>query len=462
MKKQNSEIVLNVYGGLGVVISAILESKSSETENFWVGHDPKVQSSYRVRDRKTGITRIGYPIVSHGDYEQHYNIACKGTWWPVCHGLMTSSLFTDDNSIVQKAFEAHDRVQQKLAEQIFIDLRQDSKVLVHDYHLTGVARALRELGFDGKIGFYLHIPFPKPKDFWEMPNPVNILQNLCFFDFLGFQTKERDLYNFIWTLKDAAKEKRIFNLQWPKENTVIVNGRKIIFGNYPTRILPKKVESLAAANDRNPNVLNLLAACKGKRKLIVTGGRFDYTKGFFENLLGLQKLLQEIPSLAEEIYVFMVMQPTKYHLESYSNYQQKTLQLADSLAKDYPDTFCFHCLGLPREEWLAIMRKADVGLITPIADGQNLTAQEFIIVQAPENPGVLVISKGAGFSEELLPLEDGIIVSDPRNIDEMKKAILKGIKFTQQRAKNINKIQRKVIEDYSAIDFGKDLSQSLQ
>lgn len=451
---------LDVYGGLGVVVCSMLKNRlGSDEEHYWVGFGTKEEVRY---DGSLNVTVASYVPSSAEDYSVHYNLACKGTWWPVCHGLLGSSIiypfshFEDGKDQLLSAFHAHRRVQKELGERVaqLLQGKNNASVVVHDYQLTGIASQLRNAGVTTPIGYYHHVPFPSPADFWHLPFAAEILLDLLNFDALGFHTSQRDVNRFSALLDQAYKLGLISFERLTPQSIRLNDGRIVRYSKIPARIDPYEVKSVAK-NAADCGFVRSVLEKAGGRKLILSGGRFDYTKGYFESLATLRYLLRTSPELAGEIYVFMNLQKTRYALSAYDTYQRKTLALAEELHASYPDTFGIWQSPVQRSELLGLAGRSDICLVTPLMDGQNLVAQEFVASQQEDkDPGVLVISKGAGFCEDL---SDGLILNDPRDPEEHIRLLQEAISLPSDRRRSIHEQQWKVLAGYTSKEFGEDL-----
>jgi trehalose 6-phosphate synthase/phosphatase len=308
--------------------------------------------------------------------------------WPSFHYLM------EQVPPAAQDWDTYFRVNERFAAVVEAHHHPDDLVWIHDYQLMLVPRLLRQRLPDARIGFFLHIPFPAPEVFRTLPHHERLLEGLLGADLVGFHTPAY-LRHF------AASVLRSLGAT-PDVDRIHVDGRDVRLGVFPMGVDAQKFSALAG----DPTVVDEAAALRGTDHQAVLVGidRLDHTKGVPRRLLALETLLRRHPDLAEHVRLVQVAVPSRTGVEAY----QELRNTVDALVGRINGTF-----GTPRwvpvhyvyrsldeRALVALYRAADVMLVTPVRDGMNLVAKEFIASRTDED-GVLVLSEFAGAASEL-------------------------------------------------------------
>ena len=269
-----------------------------------------------------------------------------------------------------------------------------------------------------RIGFFLHIPFPAAQVLVSVPPHRDLVESLCAFDLLGFQTEPdlRAFCDYIESEADGAIE-RDGHLA-----TVRAFGRTLRAAAYPIGVHPDEIASLAQAGEHGKAVRTLATSLRG-RKLIMSVDRLDYSKGLVERFRAFEKLLEHEPSHRNRVSFLQIAPSTRAELRAY---QDIRLQLEGESGRingrfaelDWAPILYIH-RQYDRQLLAALYRLARVGYVTPLRDGMNLVAKEYVSAQNPEDPGVLVLSRFAGAARELT----GALIVNPIDIDGMADAL---------------------------------------
>lgn len=276
-------------------------------------------------------------------------------------------------------YEAYQRINREFAATIHTHLRPRDRLWVHDYHLLPLGRCLRERNVEHSIGFFLHVPVPSLQHLRQVPESIAAFEALECYDVVGVQT--------------AADAARLSELSPGLTENVVVA---------PVGV---DVEQLRALADTDTESILATVRHHGCR-LLVGVDRLDYTKGLVERLRGFDALLRDYPSYRGAITLLQVVAPSRAGVAGYDCLLRQIQTVATRINRRWgtPTWRPLHLRkeALPREQAVALLRRADVGLVTPTCDGMNLVAKEFVAAQDPRDPGVLVLSRQAGAAETLM------------------------------------------------------------
>jgi len=412
-------------GGLAVGVYDALK----ETGGMWFGWSGDVLASGQPQiqlEERGPVTFATIGLVRR-DYDQYYRGFSNATLWPAFH--YRADLIQYD----RHDFEGYWRVNAWLAQQLVPLLRDDDVIWVHDYHLIPFAQALRAAGVKNRIGFFLHIPFPASQVLLAVPPHRQLVEAMCSFDLLGFQT-EPDLRAFCdYVVHEAAGE-----CEHPAEgpSTIRAFGRTLRASAYPIGVYPDEIAQLAKAGARGKPVRTMKATLHG-RKLIMSVDRLDYSKGLVERFRAFERLLDQVPAMRNNVSFVQIAPPTRADMHAY---QDIRLQLEGESGRingrfaelDWTPIRYIH-RQYERQVLAALFRESHVGYVTPLRDGMNLVAKEYVSAQDPDDPGVLVLSRFAGAAQEL----EGALIVNPIDIDGMAEALATALAMpvAQRRAR---------------------------
>ncbi|MFO0982879.1 MAG: trehalose-6-phosphate synthase [Planctomycetota bacterium] len=375
---------------VGGLASAVFGALRRSPGSLWFGWSGKVerQASDRLIERELHQVRLIGASLSHSDVESYYHGFCNAALWPLLHcfpGKIVLSL--------QQERHYH-RMQQRFARLLMPLLEPGDFVWVHDYHLMPLGRALRQLGWRGRLGFFLHVPVP-PFDLWRiLPDPSDMLSALLDYDQVGFHVRGfRDNYIDCCVRELGARV---------HADVIRVGGRMQRVGHYPVGIDP---EPFLATADGGRELEHPLCHVVRGRRLILGVDRLDYTKGIPERLIAFEDLIRRYPRWRKLVSLVQIASPSRTQVRSYVQ-QKRTLdalvgRINGQLAEHDWVPIRYLYRSYPRDVLARFYRDAHVGLVTPLRDGMNLVAKEFIAAQSADDPGVLVLSRFAGAAEEL-------------------------------------------------------------
>jgi trehalose 6-phosphate synthase len=337
-----------------------------------------------------GNIRFAAIDLKPAEFDAYYNGYCNGTLWPLFH------YFPDRFTHEQRQYEAYQAVNAQFARQLMKILRPGDAVWVHDYQLIPLGRYLRELRFDGPIGFFLHIPFPHVQILRLLPNYAELVRDMCQYDLAGFQTAD-DMYSFLTCLEPAPGT-------LPASQRIEFAGHSVRLGAYPIGIDVEGVMNAAVTTYAQETVQRMAVSLMG-RKLIIGVDRLDYTKGLTERFAAYEQFLEGFPENQGKVTFLQIAPPSRSRVLAYGEIRRGLEQCAGRLNGRFAEADWTPIRYLNRDythaTLMGFLRAAKVALVTPVRDGMNLVAKEFVAAQDPEDPGVLILSPMAGAAQEL-------------------------------------------------------------
>ncbi len=407
-------------GGLAVALGDAIRAVGG----IWFGWDGNVVEEDTplvvTETVQSNVTVATIPMTGQ-DYDEYYLGFSNKVLWPVCHYRLDLVQFEP------AYFEGYKRVNKTFANALAPILRKDDLVWVHDYHLMSLASELRALGTKQRLGFFLHIPFPPPELLQAIPAHDWLIQALFHFDVIGFQTSNdaSNFHRFVLEHAGGAMHGR---------GHIEAFGRTIIARDFPIGI---DVEEFAAAAQTSEaaSQIERLNRRTIVRSHIIGVDRLDYTKGLPERFKAFGKLLETHPEHLKTVTFMQIAPPTRIELEAYANIRKELEELSGAINGEFGDfdwtPLRYIHRTIPRNTLAALFRGCGAGLVTPLRDGMNLVAKEYVAAQNEEDPGVLVLSKFAGAAEELV---EALIVN-PYNIDDMANAMQAALKMPLRERK---------------------------
>jgi trehalose 6-phosphate synthase len=377
-------------GGLAVGVLAALKTDGG----VWFGWSGKTTDSEPgdAHTRKAGNIEFVTVDLNKVDFEGYYTGFSNNTLWPLLHFMLGYFSFS------RTQYGAYCRVNEFFARRLVRIIEPDDLIWVHDYHLFPLGAELRRAGVSQPIGFFLHVPFPNFDILRSLPCYMHILRALASYDVVGFQT-DRDL----WSFQECLTQ--------PEVGGVIHdNGHVTVFGRtlralaFPIGIDVDECQAVAAKNIDHPNVQRLADSLQDK-KLVIGVDRLDYSKGLELRFRGYESLLENYPSTRGRVTFMQIAPPTRAGVRTYDDIRQGLERAAGNINGRFAEMdwvpIRYLNRGYSRDILMAILRLAAVGLVTPIRDGMNLVAKEYVASQDPEDPGVPVLSTLCGAAREL-------------------------------------------------------------
>lgn len=376
-------------GGLAV---AVLDSLK-ERGGIWFGWSGEVrdQAADTPAISATGrITRATLDLTP-ADHEEYYNGYANRTLWPLLHYRV--GLF----EYASRFYAGYQRVNARFARGLAPMLKPDDLIWIHDYHLILLARELRRAGAKNHIGFFLHTPFPPVEVFAVLPRQKELVEALSYCDLIGFQTSI-DLRAF----QDYVRHEvggTVF-----ADDTIEAFGRRFRAGTFPISIDARRFAELGARGAQNRTCQRLRDSLVG-RMLLIGVDRLDYSKGLDNRFRAFEFLLERHPEHRAQISFLQIAPPTREDVPEYRTIRAELEGLSGRINGRFAELDWVPIRYLNRSFGRSVLagafRLSRVGVVTPLRDGMNLVAKEFVAAQDPEDPGVLVLSRFAGAAREL-------------------------------------------------------------
>lgn len=408
-------------GGLAVALAAALR----ESNGIWFGWSGELTEEFTGQitfRRAEGVATATIDLEAQ-DIEEYYNGFANRTLWPLFHYRL------DLTEIARDYAGGYARVNSRFADTVGPLIEPDDLIWVHDYHLMPLGQQLRERGFDNRIGFFLHTPWPPSSLLVSLPDHRKLVESLLSYDVIGFHSHEwrQAFMDYVAAHLDARME-----------------GDRVIFGDRTSLLLICPIgldtEEFCAAAGTPAAVeaeTRLIHSAVGK-DVIVGVDRLDYSKGLQERFSAYELLLTTRPELREKVFLLQIAPPSRGDVPSYQQIRAELNSLSGSINGEFAATdwvpVRYVNKGYSRDQLFGIYRASRVGLITPLRDGMNLVAKEYVAAQNPADPGVLVLSCFAGAAAQLT----SAVIVNPHSTEDMADGIARALAMplSERRARH--------------------------
>jgi trehalose 6-phosphate synthase len=395
-------------GGLAAALLPVVEKSGA----IWVG------SSGRVRDGAQkepfaeiealgagALATLDLPAAHYGGYYEGF---ANSALWPALHSRADLIRASEEDYLSYREVNAF------MARALLRFGKPDTAFWIQDYHFLALGAELRDRGLTQPIGFFLHTPWPGPAMMQGVPHHRELIEAMLAYDLIGFQTQD-DCENFLnYVSSELALE---------IENSVITSrqGRTRV-AVFPIGIDVEKFAVQAAKAVSHPDVSRLRRSLNGE-KLAIGVDRLDYSKGLINRIKAFDRMWTSQPALARTVSLLQIATPSRGAIEAYGNLQNELAKLVSDVNGRHGEVdwtpIRYLNKGFGQTVLAGLYRTAQVGVVTPLHDGMNLVAKEYVAAQNPADPGVLVLSKFAGAANEL----DTALLVNPHDIDGMARAI---------------------------------------
>ena len=401
-----------VAGGLAIGMLAALRASGG----LWFGWSGHIDSAARGTAPKLlnhrGITYATLDLTPQ-EHAGYYNGFANRTLWPLFHYRLHLADYNREDCAAYLA------VNRWFAEKLAPLLRPGDLIWVNDYNLIPLGEALRALGSRERIGFFLHTPFPAPQVLTGLPVHATLIRALMSYDVIGFQT-EIDLRAFLDYIRFEA------NGTVEADGCVAAHGRTALAGAFPIGIDTQEFALLAKETEGSQKTARLRASLLS-RDLVIGVDRLDYSKGLVERFRAFERFLVLFPARRRRTVFMQIAPPTRAEVPEYQEIRRTLERLAGHIVGRFaePDLVPIRYLNrsFSRKVLAGYYRASRIGLVTPLRDGMNFVAKEYVAAQDPHNPGVLVLSQFAGAAQEL----DTALIVNPFDIDAVAEAIEQGL-----------------------------------
>ena len=437
-------------GGLAAALLPVVENSGA----IWVGSSGRVRDGFHkepfaeIEALGSGaLAMLDLPAAHYGGYYEGF---ANSALWPALHSRSDLIRTSQDDYVSYREVNA-------FMARALLRFRKNGTVFwVQDYHFLALGAELRELGVTEPIGFFLHTPWPSSCVVEGVPHHRDLVEAMLAFDLVGFQTAQ-DCDNFVAYVRDAL------GLMVQHDGIVISQHGRTRLAVFPIGIDAEKFETAAAKAVSHPDVSRLRRSLNGER-LAIGVDRLDYSKGLVNRIRAFDRMWTMNPSLVRSVSLLQIATPSRGSIEAYGNLQNEVARLVSDVNGRHGEVdwtpIRYLNKGFGQAVLAGLYRTAQVGVVTPLHDGMNLVAKEYVAAQNPADPGVLVLSKFAGAANEL----DTALMVNPHDVDGMARVLATALSMplTERRMRYeamMDKLKRHTIRDWFA-DFIQALQES--
>ncbi len=448
-KLRFKESVGGLVSGLSAYLDSLSGSSFTKSEYIWVGWpgiavDDKTKEELRLK----ALTEFhAYPVfLSEKVMEKFYHGFCNKTIWPLFHYFPSYAVYEEDYWLHYK------KVNEAFCDAVMEIIKPDDVVWVHDYHLMLLPRLLREK-ISNPIGFFLHIPFPSYEIFRLLPEKwrKEMLEGLLGADLIGFHTHDYTQYFLRCALRILGYEHNIGKL--------ILEDHIAKADTFPMGIDFQKFYNAVNSQEVQEERAKLKKTL-ADFKVILSIDRLDYTKGIINRLQGYEIFLEKNPQWRGKIILVLRVVPSRIGVEQYQQMKKQIDELVGRINGRFGNIYwtpiSYQYRFLPFHHLVALYNIADVALITPLRDGMNLIAKEYITTRT-DKAGVLILSEMAGASKEL----GEAIRINPNNREEIADAIKEALEMPLEEQVRRNQIMQNRLKRYDVTKWADDFIQKL-
>lgn len=399
-------------GGLAGALTAALKDHGGIWFG-WSGQEVEDAAGTMQLRREDGVTTATIDLTPQ-DIEDYYNGYANATLWPLFHYRLDLTQYETETA------KGYERVNRHFADCVTPLIEPDDLVWVHDYHLMPLGEQLRARGIANRIGFFLHIPWPPTRLFVSLPNHEELVRSLLAYDLIGFQSEE-------WRGSFLHYCREELGAEVDEASGVIdFAGKTVIARTYPIGIDWDHFQAQGRTGDARIAEQRLLSSTRDRTAMIGVD-RLDYSKGLPERIDGIARFFDQHPERVRELVYIQIAPPSREDVKSYQDIRALLEQKAGQIngARSEVDLVPIRYVnrGYSHAELFGFFRAAKIGLVTPLRDGMNLVAKEYVAAQDPEDPGVLILSRFAGAAQQLGADEQGAVLVNSYSPDDISQAI---------------------------------------
>jgi len=428
-----------ITGGLAAALLPIVEKSGA----IWVGSSGRVRDGVQkepfaeVEALGSGaLAMLDLPAAHYGGYYEGF---ANSALWPALHSR------ADLIRVSQGDYLSYREVNAFMARALLRFRKADTAFWIQDYHFLALGAELRDLGVTQPIGFFLHTPWPARDVIEGVPHHRDLVEAMLAYDLIGFQTED-DCENFASYLSST--------LGLVVADGIVMSQRHgaTRIAVFPIGIDVEKFARQAAKAVSHPDVSRLRRSLNGE-KLAIGVDRLDYSKGLVNRINAFDRMWTTHPSLARTVSLLQIATPSRGAIEAYGNLQSELAKLVSDVNGRHGEVdwtpIRYLNKGFSQTVLAGLYRTAQVGVVTPLHDGMNLVAKEYVAAQNPDDPGVLVLSKFAGAANEL----DTALLVNPHDIDGMARtiAVALSMPFPERRMRweaMMAKLRRRSIQQW--------------
>lgn len=389
-------------------LAGALQSALREQGGVWFGWSGQVTETFtgKINEQDGGGVSTATIDLDAQDFEEYYKGYANSALWPLFH-------YRIDLTQYEMEFgKGYERVNERFAQSVLPMIADDDTIWVHDYHLIPLGDLLRARGLKNRIGFFLHIPWPPARLLVSLPFHERLVGGMLAYDLIGFQNNEW-LESFLhYIRKELGAE--VDELT----GTIRLNGRTTVARAYPIGI---DYDQFVAQGDTGParQAQQRLMSSTRHRTAMIGVDRLDYSKGLPERIDGIGRFFDTYPERVKHLVYIQIAPPSRSDIDSYQQIrallEQKTGQINGARSEVDMVPIRYVNKGHSTAELYGFYRGSKIGLVTPLRDGMNLVAKEYVAAQDPADPGVLILSRFAGAAEQL---QDALLVN-PHSPDDL-------------------------------------------
>jgi len=434
-------------GGLAAALLPVVENSGA----IWVGSSGRVRDGFQkepfaeiVALGAGALAMLDLPAAHYGGYYEGF---ANSALWPTLHSR------SDLIRVTQGDYRSYREVNAFMARALLRFNKTGTAFWVQDYHFLALGAELRELRVTGPVGFFLHTPWPAHSVIEGVPHHRELVEAMLAYDLIGFQTED-DRDNFLGYVKT--------NLELPVHGDVVISqAGRTRAAVFPIGIDAEKFATMAAKAVTHPDVSRLRRSLNGER-LAIGVDRLDYSKGLINRISAFDQMWTTNPHLARKVSLLQIATPSRGGIEAYGKLQGDVARLISDVNGRHGEVdwtpIRYLNKGFGQAVLAGLYRTAQVGVVTPLHDGMNLVAKEYVAAQNPSDPGVLVLSKFAGAANEL----DAALLVNPHDIDGMSRTIATALAMplTERRMRYEAMIEK--LHSHSIQQWFADFIEALQ
>jgi len=395
-------------GGLAGALNSALK-KYGGIWFGWSGEESSETTGHIQLHNNDGVTTATIDL-SETDIEEYYNGYANSTLWPLFHYRLDLTEYENETG------RGYERVNETFANSVAPLLDPDDLIWVHDYHLLPLGERLRSRGVKNRIGFFLHTPWPPARLFVSLPYHERLVRTMLEYDVIGFQTEEW-LGSFLhYCEKELGAEVD------EETGRIAFEGHETIARAYPIGIDWHHIQAQGQSEEAKLAERRVIESTRNRTAMIGVD-RLDYSKGLPERIDGISRFFDQNPDRVRDLVFVQIAPPSREDVGSYqvirAELEQKTGQINGARSEVDLVPIRYVNKGHSLAELCGFYRASKICLVTPLRDGMNLVAKEYVAAQDPENPGVLILSEFAGAAHQL---KDAVLVN-PHSPDNLSRAI---------------------------------------
>jgi len=435
--------------GLWSYLDRPLAEGAERPDYLWMGWPgisvpPEHEAGVRTHGEKFKSAPVFLPEES---MDRFYLGFCNKTIWPLFHYFPTLTRYDEGY------WQEYQNVNRVFGEAVVKALQPDDVLWIHDYHLMLLPKLVREKFPEMPIGFFLHIPFPSWEIFRMLPRAwrEEMIEGLLGSSVIGFHTHDYVRYFLTSVLRTSGYEHQLGSLA--------LRDRVVKVDTFPMGVEFDRFNAAAASKETAVQVDELRAKCVGQ-KVIFSVDRLDYTKGLINRLLGYELFLKNNPQWHGKVVFIISVAPSRIGVDSYQSMKLEVEQTVGRIVGDFGNVhwtpLVYQFRNLTFEEIVPLYRLCDVALITPLRDGMNLVAKEFM-ASRPDQTGVLILSEMAGAAKEM----GEAIIINPFHLEDFARALEQALVMPMEEQIRRNQLLQERLRRYNVVRWADDFVQAL-